>query len=171
MLNLDEKEWSELSHAYGTAEDIPDLISQLSEYPINTDYKTEPYFTLCSSLCHQGDIYTASYAAVPHILLLAEKKPTRISFDYLLIPVSIEIARLSGRGPDIPKNLRESCVDAIHSMPRIVGLIPVEDMDKTKCLVCAAAIAVAAGNSTLAEAILELEGDAAKDFLQWKFDQ
>jgi len=171
LLSLDGKGWSDLSHAYGTAEDIPDLISQLSKYPANTDYQSEPYFTLWSSLCHQGDVYTASYAAVPHILMFAEQEPTRITFDYLLLPVSIEIARLNGRGPEIPEDLVSSYSEAIHSLPRIVGMIPVKDQDETSCLAGAAAVAVAAGNSTLAEAILELEGGAAKEFLEWKLNQ
>jgi hypothetical protein len=44
-------------------------------------------------------------------------------------------------------------------------------MDETMCLSCGAAIAAAAGNATLAEAILELEDEAAAEFLKWKFEQ
>ena len=171
MLGLDGKEWSELSHAYGSARDIPGLLAQLADYPKKTDYQSEPYFTLWSSLCHQGDVYTASYAAVPHILRYAEQEPSRISFDYLLLPVSIEIARLTGRGPDIPESLEQSYSDAIEALPRTAGSIPLKEMGETTCLACAAALPVAAGNPTVAEAILELEEDAAKEFLEWKQNQ
>lgn len=67
MLNLDSPKWSELDHAYGKASDIPDLLRQLETIP-NPDDNSEPWLSLWSSLAHQGDIYSASFAAVPHIV-------------------------------------------------------------------------------------------------------
>lgn len=171
MLSLSSDEWSRLTHAYGAASDIPELLTTLSDYPGKPSSESEPFFSLWSSLCHQGDTYTASYAAVPHIIRLAEVKPNLISYDFLLLPTSIEIARLSGRGPKIPAGIVMEYSDAIKRMPKIVGQIKVDELDETWCLTCAAAIAISAGNSTLAEAILELEGDSAAEFLNWKFVQ
>ena len=171
MLSLESNHWSQLTHAYGVATDTPRLLAQLAEYPSKSDYRSEPYFSLWSSLCHQGDTYTAAYAAVPHIVALAEADPGRITYDYLLLPTSIEIARLTGQGPDVPADLIESYAEAIKSMTRVVGRLHVDDMDETLCLTCGAAVAVAAGNPTMSEAILELEGDAASEFLRWKSEQ
>ena len=105
------------------------------------------------------------------MLQLAEAEPERIAYDFLLLPTSIEIARLTGQGPGIPASLKDRYEAAIQSMPRIIGRLRVDNMDDTLCLTCGAAIAVAAGNAKMAEAILELEGEAAAEFLKWKSDQ
>src|SRR4051812_40379348 len=66
MLALDSPRWGELTHAYGEASDIPALLRRLKTAPPPTDYRSEPWFTLWSALCHQNDVYIASYAAIPH---------------------------------------------------------------------------------------------------------
>ncbi len=171
MLSLESSDWSQLTHAYGAANDIPGLLARLSEYPPKSGYDAEPFFSLWSSLCHQGDTYTAAYAAVPHILAFAEAEPSRITYDFLLLPTSIEIARRTGRGPEVPADIRGSYSAAIKNMTAIVGQLRVDDLDETWCLTCGAAVAIAAGKPTLAEAILELEGDTASEFLKWKSEQ
>jgi hypothetical protein len=67
MLDLNSPGWHELTQAYGAAETIPALLQQLQTAPQSKDYRSEPWLSLWSSLCHQGDIYTASCAAVPHV--------------------------------------------------------------------------------------------------------
>lgn len=171
MLSLESNQWSQLTHAYGAADDIPQLLAQLADYPSKTASDSEPFFSLWSSLCHQGDTNTAGYAAVPHLLQLAKASPEHITYDFLLLPTTIEIARLTGRGPEIPAFLKDAYESAIRSMPRIIGQLRADNMDETLCLTCGAAIAVATGRATLAEAILELEGEAAAEFLKWKFEQ
>ncbi|MFJ5880085.1 hypothetical protein [Kitasatospora cineracea] len=52
--------WSQLSHAYGTAQDIPALLDAMSPDP-HDDCWNE----LWSALCHQGAVFSASYAALP----------------------------------------------------------------------------------------------------------
>jgi uncharacterized protein YbaR (Trm112 family) len=65
MIDLESSRWSELSHAYGAAGNVPRLIAGL----LSGDESTVD--ELFSSLCHQGSIYTASYAAVPHLVDIA----------------------------------------------------------------------------------------------------
>ena len=57
-------DWSQLKHAYGTAEDIPALFERLGREP-----NDEAWRDLWSRLCHQGSVYSASFASLP---LLAE---------------------------------------------------------------------------------------------------
>jgi len=85
MLDLMSPRWKELSHAYGPARDIPDLLKQLKTAPPKKDYRSEPWFSRWSALCHQGDVYTASYAAVPHIVAVGSKKPLSQRPDFLLL--------------------------------------------------------------------------------------
>ncbi|MFJ9692139.1 hypothetical protein [Kitasatospora sp. NPDC101183] len=53
-------DWSQLSHAYGSAQDIPGLLDAMSPDP-HDDCWNE----LWSALCHQGAVFSASYAALP----------------------------------------------------------------------------------------------------------
>ncbi|MGW1881991.1 hypothetical protein [Streptomyces sp. NPDC001970] len=53
-------DWSQLSHAYGSAEDIPGLFARLGG-----DKDGQVWQDLWSALCHQGSAYEASYAALP----------------------------------------------------------------------------------------------------------
>lgn len=68
MIDLDSSVWMELTHAYGSAEDVPALLKALEPQPDAHEVEAEPYQALWSSLCHQGDAYYASYAASPHLL-------------------------------------------------------------------------------------------------------
>ncbi|MER7701789.1 hypothetical protein ABTX81_02650 [Kitasatospora sp. NPDC097605] len=53
-------DWSRLSHAYGSADDIPDLLDRIASAPT-----AELWNDLWSALCHQGSVYPASFAALP----------------------------------------------------------------------------------------------------------
>ena len=59
-------DWALLKHAYGEAEDIPDLLAALSPDP-----KAPVWDPLWSRLCHQGTVYSASFAALPVLLATA----------------------------------------------------------------------------------------------------
>jgi hypothetical protein len=53
-------DWSRLTHAYGSAENIPGLFARLG----GTE-DDEVWQELWGSLCHQGSVYDASWAAMP----------------------------------------------------------------------------------------------------------
>ncbi|WP_432059657.1 hypothetical protein [Streptomyces sp. S1] len=55
-------DWSRLSHAYGSAEDIPALLARVEAEPA-----PEAWTDLWSALCHQGSVYPASFAALPRL--------------------------------------------------------------------------------------------------------
>lgn len=59
-------DWSRLSHAYGPADDIPALLDQLASDPTS-----ERWTDLWSALCHQGSVYSASFAALPWLTRIA----------------------------------------------------------------------------------------------------
>ena len=68
MLSLDSPGWSKLRHAYGVASDTPKLLRQLERLPAS-DNEKESWFSNWSSLAHQGDVYSASFAAVAEAAL------------------------------------------------------------------------------------------------------
>jgi len=162
---MDPINWNELDHAYGKASDIPQLLNDLEEYPFFEKYDDEPFYTLWSSLCHQGDVYSASYTAVPRIVSLIEKAPERVNYNYFLLPVCIEIARLKGNGPEITKDIECSYIKAVNSMAKLIGIVP--SPNELMVSVLSAATAVSYGNAELAEAILELTPDTLAEFQEW----
>lgn len=66
---LDARPWSSLSHAYGSAEDVPDLLRGLTG--ANADAVEEALSELYGSVLHQGTVYAASVAAAPFLAAIA----------------------------------------------------------------------------------------------------
>lgn len=97
-----EPQWDTLRHAYGSAGDIPTLLGR-AEFDLRRGHETgSTWFQLWSALCHQGDAYSASYAAVPALIRLAETPIYSAHYDPLLLAACIELARLEGTGPQLP---------------------------------------------------------------------
>ena len=120
MLKLNDSKWGELKDAYGPALDIPRLLQDIPEHldpkKASTD---EPWFSLWSALCHQGDVYSASYAAVIYLVQFVSIyhiSGTTLAWDFFLLPASIEAARLMGRGPEVPKEFSKEYHEAIAKL-------------------------------------------------------
>jgi len=113
MLALDDPRWTALSHAYGPASDIPDLLTRAGQDFRPGHQPESTWFDLWSALCHQGDIYTASYAALPHLIAVAQGHLERKRYDPIFLSACIELARLEGRGPAIPTDLAPSYRQAV----------------------------------------------------------
>jgi hypothetical protein len=122
-------------------------------------YQAEPWFTLWSSLCHQGDVYTASYAALPHLVQIAVQTAGPIDFGFFLLPASIEVARAGDRGPPVPDFLNASYSDAIALLMEAVNNHRAEPWDQDMVVSASAAIAVSKGHHRLAEALMNLDDD------------
>ena len=94
--------------AYGRAVDVRSWFAAAEQTSAPPEWPK-----MIDALCHQGDIYTGSYAAVPHIVEYiaaagGDWQP------YALI-ASIEEARQLGKGPAIPSELEDSYHGAIAS--------------------------------------------------------
>jgi len=114
MLALSDSRSSSFTHAYGPAEDIPALLSRAGDDTGPGHEPGDAWFDLWSALCHQGDTYTASYAAVPHLVQFAADHLKRQRYNPLFLTACIELARLEGRGPPIPPALAAAYREAIH---------------------------------------------------------
>ncbi|MBB1248504.1 hypothetical protein H2O14_06780 [Rhizobium sp. G21] len=160
MLAFDDPRWKELQHAYGDAGDIPDLLRALAvSTGQNADFQREPWFDLWSRLCHQGDVYVASYAAVPHIVHIAKETEGPIDFSFFAFPAAVEIARRTGPGPDIPAADVDAYHRAIAQLIDNVSLHRHQAWNQPMLLAVAAALAVAKGHIAAAEALLNLDDD------------
>ena len=166
MLALDSEEWGDLTHAYGTASDIPPLLRELETFPQKATTKAQPYLALWGSLCNQGDVYVASYAAVPHVVAILESAPARANEDFFHLPIRIEICRQNG-GPEIPNRFRGSYVEALAKLPGLAAQVHARSLSEAFLRVLSATMAVSGGQTALGEAILALEPKVAKRFMKW----
>src|SRR5258708_14521335 len=72
--DLDSIPWDRLTHAYGSAEDVPDLLRALRTYTESAegdDEEAASLWQLFGSIWHQGTVYEATAYAVPFLIELA----------------------------------------------------------------------------------------------------
>jgi len=165
MLPLDAELWTTLRHAYGTAEDIPLLLRQLRLFPPSRP-DAEPWHSLWSALCHQGDVYSASFAAVPHIVDIGETAPSRVGFDLFLLPAAIDVARVA-KSVTIPPALQPAYSHALSKLPALACAVIQPKCDGDLCQSALAACAVAAGRTDLARLLIDLDSDDIGEVLEW----
>lgn len=82
---LDSVNWSELEHAYGPAEDVPDLIRALLSDDVKK--REEARWRLWGNIIHQGTVYAATAHAVPFFVELLDS-PTVQDKPHLLVLVT-----------------------------------------------------------------------------------
>jgi len=84
LAGIHNVDWHTLQHAYGPADDVPDLLHQLLSS--DEDVRTEALQELFSNIWHQGTVYEASAYAVPFLLrMLADaRSPDRLAILFLL---------------------------------------------------------------------------------------
>ncbi len=157
MLNLDSPRWRELGHAYGSAAEIPDLLRKLETAPPQANYKSEPWHSIWSALCHQGDVYTATYAAMPHIVGIATRRTERERLDFLNFIGYAEACRHHKRAPGIPPDLEADYLTSLKNADELF----VENLKLTlaeaEIQVLLGGLAVVRGYPKLGEVIIELD--------------
>jgi hypothetical protein len=167
-LSLDDtRRWADLKHAYGSAGDIPDLLRQLVTLPASRG-QDEPWFYLWSALAHQGDVYSASFAAVPHVVRALSIAPAKADSSFFHFPAWVEVCRQKTATP-IPNDLRQAYFDALACLPHLVSVAASREWDGSTLACLLSAIAAAKGYGTVAEAAQELTPDVAKEFMEWFF--
>ena len=174
MLALDDPRWGELSHAYGSATGvcpIPYLLRLLESNPNKVDYSgdvDDPWSLLWGSICHQGTAYSASYAAVPHLVRIASLAADPLPVGYLLLPACI----VRGRGhwaypAPMPSDLQESYLQAVAKLPELIPRMVRADLDESAALAIAEAVLILCGHWELGEGISRM--DLADVKLYWEF--
>ena len=165
MLILESNRWSELRHAYGAATDIPALLSQLTTLP-SSKGEAEPWVSLWSALAHQGDVFDASFAAVPHIVRVIATNPLGVDAVYFQFPAWIEICRRKQKF-EVPAELAAAYFDALARLPSLVARASARDWDADFLRCALSAIAAAKGQPIVAEAVQELSPEVAGEFMGW----
>lgn len=158
MLALDDPSWTTLHCAHGDARGMPALLAQLDG--ATEDWQSEPWHSLWSALCHQDAVYSASFAAVPHIVAILAEAPERATPSHFLLPACIELAR-AAHDAAIPAHLIDGYVTALARLPLLAGLVAAPDWSALMCSAALAAIAAATGQTAVAKLLLEADDIAA----------
>lgn len=120
-------DWLTLSHAYGPAGDVPVLLARARRAAAPRHFQDEPWISLWSALCHQGDVYTASYAAVPELIAIAEARvrEPRAALECLYLAAMIDLERAASESltppPPIPGPLQAPYEAALRRGATVAG--------------------------------------------------
>lgn len=152
-ITLESSNWTQLAHAYGTAQNIPELISQLYKKSNTPNKKT--WDELWSTLVHQGDVYSASFAAVPHFVAIMQNNPLSFNYNFMAIVAAIETARRENN-VDLPKELEVHYLKAISLLPFIIAASSVRNWDENLLISSLSAIAAIKGHVKIANKVLEI---------------
>jgi hypothetical protein len=169
VLPLDSPQWSALQHAYGSASDIPPLLRAVASDVASIGAADgTPWFELWSALCHQGEVYPASFAAVPHLVEALGSDPAHASYNFLLLPAAVEVAR-HRRDTPVPDELRTAYFDSLRRLTHFAAQTLSRTWDNTLCRSVLAAVAAAKGHIGTAELLLDIDEEDVGEVLEWYF--
>ncbi len=149
-------DWSALRQAYGSAEGIPDLLDRASMDTRAGHVPESAWFEVWSSLCHQGTVYTASYAATPRLVEIARTRSGRSQIDPLLLIGCIELGRLEG-GPAIPLDLQSAYSQALDEARALLAAALEAEHGALEHKALSGSLAALAGRVEEANTILDAE--------------
>jgi hypothetical protein len=115
VLDFNDPRWDSLAHAYGSGRSLVPVLEAFARHAEDDDTWEE----LVSSVFHQGTIYTASYAVVPHLVALAESRPEDSRFDLLYYAGRIAAAAEENAAPKIPEFLATDYGNALERAARL----------------------------------------------------
>jgi hypothetical protein len=114
MLDLDDKRWNSLTGGYRIQFDPRPLLAKLE-----TGSETaETWHDLWEELHHQGDVGDASYAAIPHLVRIHQRRGV-VDWNTYAIVAIIELARTDRENPEIPKWMVD---DYFHSIGKLAEI-------------------------------------------------
>ncbi|WP_194924131.1 HEAT repeat domain-containing protein [Catenulispora pinisilvae] len=96
LTRLAEIDWSSMSHAYGTAEEVPDLLVAMASD--DEEVRDKAFSRFYSVVHHQGDVYARTIAAVPFLVELAEAERSAARAQLVRVLASISEACLDHSG-------------------------------------------------------------------------
>lgn len=163
-------DWHSLEHAYGTAENMPSLLAELASFPEESSYENDPWFSLWSALYHQGDIYSASFAAVPEIVKHLAGCPERATASFFSLPAAIEVAR-EKEGIEVPAELKEEYFSAVSRLGSLASKIACIETGDDIARSAIAAFAVSASQHSYAELILEISSAEIPEVMEWFWER
>ena len=153
-LDLASPRWRELQQAYGSAEDIGRLLEAL--YSIDDENeRTELWYGAWATLCPDGRVFSAAYAAVPHILRIVEKREFTERVTGMHLVTQVEVSRHAPGAPGIDDDLIVAYATSIESLPHRVAELHRMTWDSSAAQVLTAALLAGKRQHAFARLLLE----------------
>jgi hypothetical protein len=151
MITLESSRWSSLRHAYGTADDLPKLLARLQTGDVSA------LDELFGAVCHQGTVYSASYAVVPHLVSIAAQLIyIELRARTLVLVGSIaDSSDVRMAGP-LSRDIIDSYEAALPLARDLAFATLAKPLDSTDALFLLQATAALDGNKTLARCLDDL---------------
>ena len=111
MLAFSDRRWGKLEGGYRLPFDPRPVLAKLRA---GRDV-SKSWHSLWEDLHHQGDVGTASYAAIPHLVKIHRRRGKADWNTYALVAV-VELARTAGKNPKIPAFLNQSYFGSIREL-------------------------------------------------------
>lgn len=105
--SLSSLDWSKLTHAYGEADDVPQLLRNLTSH--DEEVRKDALGLLYTNIYHQGTVYQASAYAVPFLLELVQQEAIQEREGILHL-----LARLAGSNVYLRQHMRFSTDEQKH---------------------------------------------------------
>ncbi|MFD7690500.1 hypothetical protein [Streptomyces sp. NPDC059781] len=116
---LDAVQWQTLTHAYGPAVDVPDLIRALHQGDDTT--VDEAVHELYGNIHHQGTVYSASAPAVPFLAHAARHVPGRRTELLMLLATLADHSPSDTGSPHWPLSpVAEVCAELCRVLPELL---------------------------------------------------
>lgn len=158
-LALESPRWRELDQAHGSAEDIPRLLEALAIVKGERE-RAELWFGIWATLCPDGRVYSAAYAAVPHLLAITQQMELDERVAAMHVVAAVEVARHQPGAPSVPDDLVMAYALAIESLPLRVVQMTAAKWDAVNAQILAATLLVGKRQPGLARAVLALGHDS-----------
>lgn len=160
-LALDSPRWRTLQQAYGSAEDIGALLAALYDQD-DDDARTELWYGAWATLCPGDRIYSAAYAAAPHLLRIAATRDFAERVSAIHLVAQVEISRHASGAPGIDDDLVAAYASAIESLPSQVMQLVAMTWDEPTAQVLAAALLAGKRQHALARLLLQPDDSEAR---------
>jgi hypothetical protein len=164
MLPLLDSRWNTYIGGYQVPYDASQALRRLLDGPDQESALAE----LENELCHQGDLGSASYAALPWIVEYVRRCP-ELDARAVGLALTIEFGRPFNRG-ELPEELREGYETAVRQLPEVVvskrGRGPWDDR---QVQVAASVLALGQGNLWFARTYYELDRAELNHMIQQEF--
>jgi hypothetical protein len=159
-MQRDDPHWSQLTGGYQVAYDPRPALAKLEQdFGDKTTWEE-----LWQELYHQGDVGSASYAAVPAIVALYTESNILDWNPYALI-ATIELARDSRKNIEVPDWLQPEYEQALRSLCEIgIKQLAAADTSETVCSILAV-IAISKGERGHARLLVEYTADEIEEIL------
>jgi len=128
MLALDNPRWARLQGNFSSGDEVAKLLERaFNEVPFETWYDD-----LFQELCHQYSVSEAAYAALPHLVVLAERSPEHLN--PLLVLIGSCCASAQGpEAPTIPDGLEAGWYSAAEAaLPLVCKALTMSGLEKSE---------------------------------------